>query len=440
MSNQSSSPTLTNCSFQTNTANNNGWGMFNGISSNPSLTNCVLFGNGGSKTIITVGGSSLSASYSLFENEVTDFTDNGNNLTGVTISPFASTTSTQLSACAPAINAGNPASLTAATGPYSATALPQTDLAGNPRIVGNRVDMGAYEFQGTPAQPVVITAQPAAGSAVCAGGSVTTSVSVSGTTSAYQWYNALGAVAGQTSATLTLSNLQASQAGSYSVVVTGACNSVTSTAFSLTVNPLPTASISGNLTVCSGQSTTLTASGGTTYLWNTGATTASISATAGAYSVTVSSGSCSANTSATVTASPALVASISGNLTVCSGQSTTLTASGGTTYLWNTGATTASISATAGAYSVTVSTGTCSATTSATVTANPALVASISGNLTVCSVKAPPSPLAGARPTCGARARPRPAFPLPPGLIRSPFQVAVAQLRPVPPLRPTQPL
>ena len=54
------------------------------------------------------------------------------------------------------------------------------------------------------------------------------------------------------------------------------------------------ATITGNLTVCSGQSTTLTASGGTAYLWNTGATTASISATAGAYSVTVSSGSCSA--------------------------------------------------------------------------------------------------------------------------------------------------
>ena len=218
----------------------------------------------------------------------------GNNLTGVTISPFATTH--PLSACAPAIDAGYPAILTAASGPYSATALPNRS-GRQPPYCGERVDMGAYEFRVRPL-PVAITAQPVAGSAVCAGGSVTTSVSVSGTTSAYQWYNALGAVAGQTSATLTLSNLQASQAGSYSVVVTGACNSVTSTAFSLTVNPLPTASISGNLTVCSGQSTTLTASGGTTYLWNTGATTASISATAGAYSVTVSSGSCSVNTSA----------------------------------------------------------------------------------------------------------------------------------------------
>ncbi|WP_367120188.1 choice-of-anchor Q domain-containing protein, partial [Spirosoma sp. 48-14] len=45
----------------------------------------------------------------------------------------------------PAINAGTPASVTVASGPYSATALPATDLVGNARIVGGRVDMGAVE-------------------------------------------------------------------------------------------------------------------------------------------------------------------------------------------------------------------------------------------------------------------------------------------------------
>ena len=69
-------------------------------------------------------------------------------------------------------------------------------------------------------------------------------VSVTGTIPAYQWYkdNLTSPVAGQTSATLTLTNVQLGDAGSYSlVVVTGSCNSVTSTAFSLTVNAPPAA-------------------------------------------------------------------------------------------------------------------------------------------------------------------------------------------------------
>ncbi|MBL0101361.1 MAG: hypothetical protein IPP49_16085, partial [Saprospiraceae bacterium] len=41
----------------------------------------------------------------------------------------------------------------------------------------------------------------------------------------------------------------------------------------VTVNPLPTPAITGNIVICNGESTTLTASGGTTYIWSNGATT-----------------------------------------------------------------------------------------------------------------------------------------------------------------------
>jgi heat shock protein HslJ len=238
-------PSLTNCSFQANSGGamqneSNG----NGNYCNPTLTNCVLFGNGGGNTIINRFGAALSASYSLFDNTVTGYTGS-NNLT-TTTSPFASTASTQLSTCSPAINKGNPASATVANGPYSATAVPATDLAANPRIVGGRIDMGAYEFQGTPF--IAFTAQPPASSTVCVGSTVTASVSVSGTVSGYQWNNANGAVAGQTSATLSLSNVQVGNAGNYSVVVTGTCNSLTSTTFSLMVSTPPSINTSTTVT------------------------------------------------------------------------------------------------------------------------------------------------------------------------------------------------
>jgi len=168
-----------------------------------------------------------------------------------------------------------------------------------------------------------------------------------------------------------------------------ACNSPLSTPLTVSVNALPTATITGNLSICTGQSTTLTAAGGTTYRWNTGATTATLSTTtAGTYSVTVSSGSgCSAVTSASVSVNAQPTATITGNLSICAGQSTTLTANGGTTYLWNTGATTAAIStSTASTYSVTASSGVgCQAITQATVVVSPSVTAPVVTSKTICS-------------------------------------------------------
>jgi hypothetical protein len=63
---------------------------------------------------------------------------NGNlNLSPRFVSPFKG--NFQLQKTSPAINAGD----------NSAPDLPSTDLAGNPRIVGGIIDMGAYEYQGT---------------------------------------------------------------------------------------------------------------------------------------------------------------------------------------------------------------------------------------------------------------------------------------------------
>ena len=110
---------------------------------------------------------------------------------------------------------------------------------------------------------VAITQQPPSGAVVQAGASVSIPVSVSGTTSGYQWYKNGNAVAGQTDPTLSLFNTTPADAGSYSLVITGAgtCNySLTSTAFSLSVSSPTPAS------VCPGSSVNLssliTANGG----------------------------------------------------------------------------------------------------------------------------------------------------------------------------------
>jgi hypothetical protein len=119
---------------------------------------------------------------------------------------------------------------------------------------------------------------------------------------------------------------------------------------------LPSVSISGTLTYCSGASTTLDAGSFVSYLWSNGETTQTISATAGNYTVTVTDSNGCSNTSAQVAVSelaPPTVA-ISGTLSYCAGSNTTLTATAGlNTYLWSSGETTQSITATAGSYTVT---------------------------------------------------------------------------------------
>ena len=202
----------------------------------------------------------------------------------------------------------------------------------------------------------------------CQGGSV---ILTSSASSSYLWNT------GATTQSITVGT-----SGSYSVTVTDANGcSATSAATSVTVNPLPTTTITpgGPTTFCQGGSVILTSSVASSYLWNTGATTQSITISAsGSYSVTVTDANgCSATSAATsVTVNPLPTPAITpgGPTTFCQGGSVILTSSAGSSYLWNTGATTQSITvSTSGAYSVTVTDGnTCSATSAATsVTVNP---------------------------------------------------------------------
>ncbi len=156
----------------------------------------------------------------------------------------------------------------------------------------------------------------------------------------------------------TTTSITVTQPGSYSVVGTGACGSATASV-DVASSPGPMVAITGDLAICAGGSTVLTATGADTYVWSTTATTASITVTQpGAYSVAGTNSCGTASASVDVTQLPGPVAGITGNSTICPGASTVLTASGGPSYLWSNGAATASITVSAaGTYSVTVDNG-----------------------------------------------------------------------------------
>jgi hypothetical protein len=105
--------------------------------------------------------------------------------------------------------------------------------------------------------PVTITAQPV-NATVNQGGSTTFSVTATGGTLTYQWKKWGSNIPGATSSTLTLTDLDASDSGTYTVVVSNAGGSVTSNEASLTVR-IP-------LAITSQPSDQSTSPGGSVYL------------------------------------------------------------------------------------------------------------------------------------------------------------------------------
>ncbi len=134
----------------------------------------------------------------------------------------------------------------------------------------------------------------------------------------------------------------------YSVIGTGSFGCTNSVSKNITVNALPTLTVSGSNAICIGFNVNLNASGATTYTWSTGPTTASLLVTPTVnttYSVTGTDLNGCKNTaikSITVNALPTV--SVTGTSVICSGNNIILFGNGANTYTWNTGATTPSIS------------------------------------------------------------------------------------------------
>ncbi len=183
----------------------------------------------------------------------------------------------------------------------------------------------------------------------CTGGSVTL---VAPPADDYLWSN------GATTQDITVNS-----SGNYSVVASISGCTGTSIPVQVTVNQLPSTTITSSATaLCPGATATLSVPTAATYLWSNGANTPSIAtATPGSYSVTVTNAAGCSATSAPVAITAATVPTVSvapnGPVEFCTGGNVVLnsTASAGTTYLWSNGATTPNITATAsGVYFVTV--------------------------------------------------------------------------------------
>ncbi|TAE33935.1 MAG: hypothetical protein EAZ91_01070 [Cytophagales bacterium] len=228
----SGNPTLTNCTFADNQASSGGGAIGVDVNSTLNATNCVFWNNGGNSGSLNSAFNNigtLSITFSLFD--LPSFISTPGNLTTIT-SPFAGTSTLQLSGCSAAINAANSAAYATANGgvPPSLT----TDHAGNPRLFDSLLDMGAFEFQGIGGSAIVMN-QPPENTTLCPGSTLTTSLSAAGATT-YQWLLNGVAVCGQTSATLTVPNVTTAQAGAYRVVVSGACETIASNALNVVVS------------------------------------------------------------------------------------------------------------------------------------------------------------------------------------------------------------
>ena len=200
---------------------------------------------------------------------------------------------------------------------------------------------------------------------ICAG-STNLSVTPSGGygTYTYNWSNGAG-----TSSSATVSPIVQT---TYTVTVSDQCGATATDDVTVFFGSLTT-SAGNDVTICNGQSTTLTATNGGTYNWSNGGTTASITVsptTTSTYLVTVTTNGCTATDDVVVTVNPNPTPTTTETDATCSNNNGTATANpAGLTYNWSNGQNTQTISnLSPGNYLITVTDANgCSATASALV-------------------------------------------------------------------------
>ncbi len=306
--------------------------------------------------------------------------------------PNAQLWSTTISSNSPVPTTANNITYTAPnTGGYFFSWIDNTPHSGLASTANGTVALDSIRIDSVGCTPAAIVAQPAATTTVCSGFPVTFSVIGSGYGLTYQWYKNGSPISGATASSYTIANTSLTDAGNYTVSVTGACggsNSVLSNVAALTVNPSPPASITagGSLVICPSTTVNLIANAGAgyTYQWLNaagpiaGATSATYAAgAADQYRVKVTAtGGCYTTSAPTtvivIPAPPAVATPVGSSTTLCQGNCLTINANTGTglTYQWQnngvniSGATSSTyVTCVAGSYGVVVTNSNgCSAT------------------------------------------------------------------------------
>ncbi|HWD18993.1 MAG TPA: choice-of-anchor Q domain-containing protein [Verrucomicrobiae bacterium] len=167
---------VVNCTIADNAAANSGGGI-QGFLLQLTVQNSILWHNTGAGVPdqsgqIAITSGSVAVSYSCLQG-LSTYAGN-NNVSGDPL--FAGGGHYQLLGCSPLLDAG----LDAASGAVT------TDFAGQPRIAQAHVDVGAYEFGGSPLAALNIAGQPSA-LFFCATSSNYFTLNASGTGLSYQW-------------------------------------------------------------------------------------------------------------------------------------------------------------------------------------------------------------------------------------------------------------
>lgn len=273
-------------------------------------------------------------------------------------------------------------------------------------VTANPVTSTSYTVTGTAAgctstgtitvnvNPIPTVAVSPTTATVCAGD--LTTFTASGATD-YAWSPATGLSA------VTGTSVDATPNATTSYTVTGTTLGCSASAtFDITVNTSPNLSVSPDVAICGGQTTTLTANGADTYDWTpatglsatTGSSVDATPATTTTYTVTGTTLGCTATESVTVSVTPYPTVSVSPvSSSMCFGESKGFTASGADTYVWSPatgldvtiGSTVVASPVSTTTYQVVGSVNGCNDTATATLTVNPIPVVTVSTDTTICS-------------------------------------------------------
>ena len=161
--NSLSSPTLTNSTISGNIAKENGGGVCNESSSTPNIFNSIIWGNTSGTTNIVSNVININHSNTIYSNSLVGGVSSTevNDVDPLFVDPISAAIAPtsegnySLRPNSPAIDAGN--NIIYLTTRSIVDFSDETDLAGNPRLSGSSIDIGAYEYQQDDTDNVIVT-------------------------------------------------------------------------------------------------------------------------------------------------------------------------------------------------------------------------------------------------------------------------------------------